>query len=1213
MRLIDIIRLSAYEGVPSTFRESIRNGNIISASTWNLISFVLPIMAFSSATIKNDKRVICFILAIVITMFFSKGVNPPVGWTYLWLYNHVPILAFFRHPSHLLFIISLSYSILIGIVFQKLIMIIKLKLHTHLTYVSALIFILIICISSWPVFTGDFDGSVQTYEPKASYVGTYDYLLKSNDSSKVAWLPITSALFYADSKFVDTTRDPMIVYSPKPAIDADTRTYHKFYAFTHMVTETTRTRYLADLLRVGGVKYVITRENVRSRYSNTWNQTIFLDGQSDFELLKKHEDVCIYKNKEYNPLIYASDVPRLVSGDFSTLVTLPYFFDIKKDDISTLFFSSQQSSDQLETLVPLIDQVVINNDGYYDYVFSNISTEYKFDPSRYATGWNPYLGWSPYYYNWGIDQEEVNSLGTGVITLATDSFVVPFYSAEMESYELWIKINIGENGGNLSFSLDNDKSFSTIATKSEYAIGLNWINLVTTQLNEGIHFLNITSEEGMNIVDTIVVMPSNYSQEAFEIANRSLQNRFVTFIYEFEWIGGNEYLIPAQKWGFNASNGVVLESTTPTEFTGSFAFPNSGNYTVKIITDDLLALSRLKINENSTNSKFQDKKNIRIGNLVCPTNWNSVNANVSSFHERLGERSYSSNFSFCIDKSKNQDHWIYKNCNIWDLSDYDAVGFWIYPKTNASSDTSEIFFHLRNSANEWYGTNVYLKNNEWNFVYMDITDWENRSEVSLIRLLVGGGWSSYDDEQQINFFIDDSKAFDAENGDLQQHYILDVYMGQGSNNLQFIIDRPHISLDIIALENSNINISATTTTIYNIFAHLRSTPKQHSIPINLPVETPRLINRMASSNPSFHPHGCTYNPSISNSTLEITTFFDGPEKEQEYVDVKELIHEIPINEYQNVSISHKVDDPDVQIIKMGFKVKNESGTVTMIWKTLEPHEEWHTYKINLYDTILRTYPDEAYTLSEIIIVPSKMWGFDCSGDKKGAYTYYIKDLSVSKSVTIIENPIVQFKIEDTTFKTEVNSTSFEWIKIGDMYLESGEHNVIWKGAEDVEIDGIKAVPKGQLFNPEDYSDEPSIVFQKINPTKYKVHVSTDEPFFLVFSESYHPQWKAYLDKKSFEFNDIIASYDNVDVKEAKHEMKFTPGDISYLFADPISDDKHFIVNGYANSWYIEETGEYDLTLYFLPQSLFYLGLFISGGTLIGCIGYLLRDWRRKDE
>ncbi len=89
----------------------------------------------------------------------------------------------------------------------------------------------------------------------------------------------------------------------------------------------------------------------------------------------------------------------------------------------------------------------------------------------------------------------------------------------------------------------------------------------------------------------------------------------------------------------------------------------------------------------------------------------------------------------------------------------------------------------------------------------------------------------------------------------------------------------------------------------------------------------------------------------------------------------------------------------------------------------------------------------------------------------------------------------------------------------------------------------------------------------------------------------------------------MAEHPKLGVKEARHEMSFTPGDISYLFAKPISDENHFLVNGYANAWYIDPkkvgTGNFSITLYFWPQSLFYLGLGISLITLICCLSYLL--------
>lgn len=156
------------------------------------------------------------------------------------------------------------------------------------------------------------------------------------------------------------------------------------------------------------------------------------------------------------------------------------------------------------------------------------------------------------------------------------------------------------------------------------------------------------------------------------------------------------------------------------------------------------------------------------------------------------------------------------------------------------------------------------------------------------------------------------------------------------------------------------------------------------------------------------------------------------------------------------------------------------------------------------------------------------------------------------------------------------------------------------------------------------SYHPLIQFTVINPTKYHVTINATQPFFLVFSESYNSQWKAYAGTNPAPMNDIIANYSRVNVQEAAQEMQFTPGDISYLLEKPLPEEDHFLVNGFANAWYIDPSqlpkdadGNIDITLYFWPQSLFYLGLIISGSTLVICIGYLVFNWnrgrRKKDD
>lgn len=148
---------------------------------------------------------------------------------------------------------------------------------------------------------------------------------------------------------------------------------------------------------------------------------------------------------------------------------------------------------------------------------------------------------------------------------------------------------------------------------------------------------------------------------------------------------------------------------------------------------------------------------------------------------------------------------------------------------------------------------------------------------------------------------------------------------------------------------------------------------------------------------------------------------------------------------------------------------------------------------------------------------------------------------------------------------------------------------------------------------------PTITFRRINPTRYDVKVdNATSPFFLVFLESYHPKWKAYIKTEISKLEtrngkwEIIAKYPAMHVKEAKHEMKFTPKDISYLFKKPIPEKYHMLVNGYSNAWYIDpkEIGNqnFTITLYFKPQSLFYIGLFLSTFSTIAILCYLLYSY-----
>lgn len=143
---------------------------------------------------------------------------------------------------------------------------------------------------------------------------------------------------------------------------------------------------------------------------------------------------------------------------------------------------------------------------------------------------------------------------------------------------------------------------------------------------------------------------------------------------------------------------------------------------------------------------------------------------------------------------------------------------------------------------------------------------------------------------------------------------------------------------------------------------------------------------------------------------------------------------------------------------------------------------------------------------------------------------------------------------------------------------------------------------------------PKISFQKINPTKYKIRIDkVHEPFWIIFSETYNPYWKIYVNNDSISCDPIVIYADNVTGCNRKDKF-FDITDLTYFFMQPLPEKNHFMVNGYANAWYIDPnelrtekdlTKNFTMTINFKPQSYFYGALIISILTFIVCLTYIV--------
>jgi len=357
-------------------------------------------------------------------------------------------------------------------------------------------------------------------------------------------------------------------------------------------------------------------------------------------------------------------------------------------------------------------------------------------------------------------------------------------------------------------------------------------------------------------------------------------------------------------------------------------------------------------------------------------------------------------------------------------------------------------------------------------------------------------------------------------------------------------------------------------------------------------------------------------------------------REFEETQIYVLLDKKELKDFPYFSFKYRLDDSQIQDIELAL-LREDKGRGKLFNLTENQYEKLEEgIEINLKEMDFK-----GLDIKGLIIRLKRRDDADCSlPEKRGWYQFQLSDLKLYEKfpyplksqkikeefVSLLQsiNPEI-VKIDDTIF--HLNDFS-GWQKLDlergvlvrRIELLKGNHKYEKLDNTAFELEWAILEPVHSPQPTAHSKEEPEIAFKKINPTKYLVKIErAKEPFWLVFSESFHKQWRLYklpvASNQLPEFGEIVADYPKLKVKEAKHLMKFTPEDIKYLFKKPL-EAEHHLVNGYANGWYIEPEklglGEnFVLVIYFWPQSLFYLGLGISGLTLLSCIGYLL--WGKR--
>ncbi|MBI3266869.1 MAG: hypothetical protein HYZ67_07450, partial [Chlamydiae bacterium] len=179
-----------------------------------------------------------------------------------------------------------------------------------------------------------------------------------------------------------------------------------------------------------------------------------------------------------------------------------------------------------------------------------------------------------------------------------------------------------------------------------------------------------------------------------------------------------------------------------------------------------------------------------------------------------------------------------------------------------------------------------------------------------------------------------------------------------------------------------------------------------------------------------------------------------------------------------------------------------------------------------------------------------------------------------------------------------------------LQMKEGDHLFKFVENEKLNLDWFMINPKIE----EEEAELPSLEFKKINPTRYAVDVKgAKAPFVLVFNESYHRQWRAYVrEVKKSEISPAI--YKDEPFKESRSALWNFWKDRGRR----VKVKDHFVVNGYANGWWVDpskvsQNQSFRIILEFQPQRFFEVGMIISGISLFGCWVYCCFCWMRRRQ
>jgi hypothetical protein len=599
-------------------------------SVWLASIVVVIIGSLAVLMSPRDKVVLTLFVLSIIAFFLTKGTTQPLGSFYIWLSSSFPKFIgqqslfdeLLKYPSLFVTITCFSFSFLCAIVVGQIFNKVEIKRlwKVNVTYfanlnkkrlclfgrlasiknelfgISLMVLLLVsIGISSYPLVTGNMNGSVSPTVLPQQYVNMNNYLVNQGGNFRTIFFPESSDVIwgtgYTNKPDYFSISTPVLSYGwgTVPAVSMG---FFGDFVYDSLLNASSQS--IGDILSLANVKYVVYHNDTQDSVSY---QTLYntISQQNDLQLAFNESNLLLFKNTEDSQYIYGINSTVFVVGGLDSLLPLSQIIQGPLNDYAWIFLDEYPTNfTQLSNLLHLSrnNTVVFYGDkNFNDLLMDTIGQEYYTAPIGYLTATYPLTPWSidtSFDYFWSQvvlsqfqgGQKHDFDLDNGIVYTSANNAIlnIPVVLNESTQYESWIRLLENPLGGNVSISVDGHEIGLT-NSRTVSLDGFKWVNIGNVTLSRGKHNVTIDNDNGFNAINLVSFVPEQKMADYSEQLSQLLINLNVNtvsisqsgeisgyipnatklpFVLSYKKIGATQYLV-----NVNASSPFMLVFSEP--------------------------------------------------------------------------------------------------------------------------------------------------------------------------------------------------------------------------------------------------------------------------------------------------------------------------------------------------------------------------------------------------------------------------------------------------------------------------------------------------------------------------------------------------------------------------------------------------------------------------------------------------------------------------